>query len=207
MFGRRSHQRFTISAPSEGVLQTLRDVLIERIDRDYLVVMSRHAGIAGEILMLELPQAEGTQLEVVVADSRPIMADGAVRHRLTLNPVRPEVVPPTVPSVTSEATHGPGAALAVLTHRLPVRILNCSSAGCLLDSWVRLEKATIGSLRLEIDGREFVEDIQVVRCQAVQGSSSYHVGVEFLWIVPPREQSLRRTINFAGGAQVQRLGI
>jgi hypothetical protein len=58
-----------------------------------------------------------------------------------------------------------------------------------------MEKATIGSLRIVIDGQEFVDDIQVARCQAVQGSSSYQIGVEFLWIVPPNGQSLRLGIN------------
>jgi hypothetical protein len=88
-----------------------------------------------------------------------------------------------------------GTMLAVLTYRLPVRVVNFSGAGCLLAAAVRLEKATIGSLRLVVDGREFIDDIQVARCQTVEGSSSYQIGVEFLWIVPPNQQSLRRGIN------------
>ena len=200
MFGRRSHQRFTISAHSEGTLQILRDVLVERLDRERLTVISRAAGVAGEILALEFAEADGLRFEVCVTKSRPVVAEGAVRHRVTLqlvhsdSPGQPARFPVDAPSG--------GARLAVLTHRLAVRLLNCSAAGCLLDSSVRLEKATIGSLQLVIEGQQFVDDIQVVRCQTVQGSSSCQVGVEFLWIVPPKRQSLRRGINLGlGGLQ------
>jgi hypothetical protein len=201
MFGRRSHQRFTVANASEGVVQTLRDVIVERIDSEQLVVVSRQAGVAGEILALEMPDAGAPGFEVRVTESRPIVAEGAVRHRLTLQPFHSDgrIQLEALQADSSSA----GTMLAVLTYRLPVHILNYSGAGCLLDASVRMEKATIGSLRLVIDGREFIDDIQVARCQAVQGSSSYQIGVEFLWIVPPNRQSLRRGIN--SGNTYQRL--
>jgi hypothetical protein len=196
MVGRRSHQRFMISAPSEGSLQILHDVLVDRLDRERLTVISRQAGVAGEILTLEFAYADGAQFEMCITESRPIVADGAVRHKLTLQLVHSDS--PSPPDGFPVDAGIAGARLAVLTHRLPVRIVNCSAAGCLLDASVRLEKATIGSLRLVIDGQEFVDDIQVARCQTVQGSSSYHIAVEFLWIDPPKRQSLRRGINLGG---------
>jgi hypothetical protein len=181
MSGRRSHPRFTMSASSEGSLQVLRDVLVEGLDGDKLAVIGRQAGVAGEILALEPAGADGERFDVCVMESRPIVADGALRHRLMLQLVEP------LPLVLGHA-----GTLAVLVQRIPVRVVNCSSAGCLLDANGRLEKATIGSLRLAIEGQEFADDIQVVRCQTVQGSSSYQIGAEFLWIVPPGPASLRR---------------
>ena len=182
MSGRRSHPRFTISASSEGSLQVLRDVLVEGLDGDKLAVIGRQAGVAGEILALEPAEADGERFDVCVMESRPIVADGALRHRLKLQLVE------RLPLALGHA----GTTLAVLAQRIPVRVVNCSSAGCLLDANGRLEKSTIGSLRLAIEGQEFADDIQVVRCQTVQGSSSYQIGAEFLWIVPPGPTSLRR---------------
>jgi hypothetical protein len=72
--------------------------------------------------------------------------------------------------------------LAALARDFQARILNCSSSGCLIETNVPLEVGTVGSLRFVIDGRELVDDVQVVRCQAVEGAGSlYQVGARFLW--------------------------
>jgi hypothetical protein len=195
MFGRRSHQRFTVSSPAEGTLRVLRDVTVERIAHESVVVVTRHPGASGELLELELGEAGGIKVDVMVTDSRPVLADGAVRHRLTLQPVHADSEG-LRGALSDDMTNGT-AVPGVLTLRVPVRMLNCSATGCLLESTVRQEKSTISSLRLRLDGEDFMDDVQVVRCQAVQGSSSYQLGVEFLWIVPPTSQSLRRSITVA----------
>jgi hypothetical protein len=82
--------------------------------------------------------------------------------------------------------------LGVLNREWPVRILNCSSSGCLIESAARVDVGTIGSLTLTIDGRDFVDDVQVVRCLAIEGSAPvYHVGARFLWTSLPRSGSIR----------------
>jgi len=82
--------------------------------------------------------------------------------------------------------------LGVLTREFRVRILNCSSSGCLVETNARLDVGTIGSLRLDIAGAEFVGEVLVVRCQNIEGAGSvYHVGAKFLWIGPPGHRTLR----------------
>ena len=86
--------------------------------------------------------------------------------------------------------------LGVLTREFRVRILNCSSSGCLVETNTRLEVGTIGSLRLAIAGDEFVDDVLVVRCQGIEGAGSvYHVGAKFLWIDPPSHRTLRSAMR------------
>jgi len=90
-----------------------------------------------------------------------------------------------------------GDALGVLTRELPVRVINCSLSGCLIEITVRLEIGTVGSLRVFIDGREFVDPVQVVRCHRIEGGGTrYHVGARFLWIAAPEEGSLRVAVRY-----------
>jgi hypothetical protein len=71
--------------------------------------------------------------------------------------------------------------LAMLVRDFRIRIVNCSPSGCLLETNARLEVGTIGTLRFTVDGRELSDDIQVVRCQPIEGAGSlYHVGAKFL---------------------------
>ena len=97
-----------------------------------------------------------------------------------------------------ESSPTPGNVLAVLTRDVRVRIINCSSSGCLVETGVRLEVGTVGSLRLVLDGDEFTDEVRVVRCQPIEGAGSvHHVGAEFLWTLPPDRQSLRLAMRRA----------
>ena len=85
--------------------------------------------------------------------------------------------------------------VGTLTKELPIRLLNCSVSGCLLEVSAHMEVGTVASLRLWWNNQELVEDVQVVRCQPLEGAGSrHHVGVEFLRTVPLDERSLRSAI-------------
>jgi hypothetical protein len=95
-------------------------------------------------------------------------------------------------SESADRSHQVAGQLGVLTREFRVRVLNCSSSGCLVETNARLDVGTIGSLRLTIGGSEFVDDVLVVRCQNIEGAGSmYHVGAKFLWIDPPSRRTLR----------------
>ena len=85
MSGRRSHPRFMVATPWDGAMRVLRDVVIQRTDRDQLQAVSHVPAIAGEEMTLDLMGAGTTLgLKVRVLDSRPVMVEGAVRHRIRL---------------------------------------------------------------------------------------------------------------------------
>jgi hypothetical protein len=89
-------------------------------------------------------------------------------------------------------------ALAVLGKEASVRVLNCSPSGCLIETHVRLEVGTVGTLRMRLQGDEFVDDVQVVRCQPIEGAGSlFHVGAQFLWTGTPNPKSLRHVMRRA----------
>jgi hypothetical protein len=86
----------------------------------------------------------------------------------------------------------PPGQLAVLARDFQARIVNCSPSGCLLETNSRLEVGTIGTLRLVIDGRELADDVQIVRCQPIEGAGSlYQVGARFVLTAPSQKGTLR----------------
>ncbi|MGH7900016.1 MAG: hypothetical protein ACREQQ_18820 [Candidatus Binatia bacterium] len=67
----------------------LRDVLVvQRAERGEFVAISREPAVVGEALTLDLT-ADDTEvsLPVRVQETRPVIVDGAVRHRLVLEPL------------------------------------------------------------------------------------------------------------------------
>jgi hypothetical protein len=85
--------------------------------------------------------------------------------------------------------------LGVLTRVCQMRVLNCSVTGCLLETNTRIEIGAIASIRVVIEGRELVDDVQIVRCQPIAGSGSvYHIGAQFLWTSKPDARSIRAAL-------------
>jgi hypothetical protein len=82
--------------------------------------------------------------------------------------------------------------IAVLTRVVTVRLLDISGSGCLLEADTRLREGLVGRLRLVVNSVEYVDDVRIVRCTAVEGGQGWRVGVEFLWTTSPGDRSLRR---------------
>ena len=83
MLGRRSYARVSIADGAEGVLRLTRDIgLSERTDGEWIAT-SREAGVLGETVVIGVLD-EGVTLAAKVVESKPIVTDGAVRHRLWL---------------------------------------------------------------------------------------------------------------------------
>lgn len=97
MSGRRRHERFAPAQPWDGAMQVLRDVIVQRDGDAGLVAIGQVPGVVGEQLTLDL--AGGGHIvtcRVQVEESRPVILDGSVRHRIRLEILegqrRPEVV-------------------------------------------------------------------------------------------------------------------
>lgn len=85
MSGRRSHARFAVTPAAEGVVRVPRDIHVQTNGGSDLVVVSPSPGVLGEHLTLELFEAGPSSIvRVQVVESRPVVVDGVVRHRLRL---------------------------------------------------------------------------------------------------------------------------
>jgi hypothetical protein len=90
MSGRRSYSRFNLNPSSHGVLRTLRDVTVQRLPDDELVVMGREPAIVGDIMTLDIVDGDaGPDQRVRVLESVPVVVDGSVRHRLRVRRLSP----------------------------------------------------------------------------------------------------------------------
>jgi hypothetical protein len=86
--------------------------------------------------------------------------------------------------------------LGILARDFEARIVNYSPTGCLLETNSRLEVGTIGTLCFVIDGRERADDVQIVRCQPIEGAGRlFQVGARFLWTAFPGRDSLRVALS------------
>ena len=89
MSGRRSHPRFAVATPWDGSMRVLRDVVVDRVNREELLVISQVPAIADEEMSLDLVGAGTTmELRVRVIESRPVIIEGAVRHRVRLTVIQ-----------------------------------------------------------------------------------------------------------------------
>jgi hypothetical protein len=84
MSGRRSHQRFAVLAPPEGILRVMGDVVVQSVTSEEIVLVSRQPGIPGETVSVRPPDEAETLIRAQVLESQPIVVDGNVRHQLRL---------------------------------------------------------------------------------------------------------------------------
>ena len=97
-----------------------------------------------------------------------------------------------------------GDLVAVLGREVAVRLLDISASGCLLESGSRLMLGATGTLLVNFEGKEYVDDVRIMRCLNCEGSSCvYQVGAEFLWTNTPHEHSLRRIVPRLQAAAVR----
>jgi hypothetical protein len=88
MSGRRRYERFQPAQPWEGHFRVLQDVVVQLEGAGQLVALGHAPGVVGEIVRLDLSGGGRTvSLDVRIGESRPVMVDGCVRHRVSLEPV------------------------------------------------------------------------------------------------------------------------
>ncbi len=83
MLGRRSHARISLESGAEGVLSLARDISVRTSGDGQLVAISRDAAAIGERVRVLLADDEVTVVAEVI-ESKPVIYDGAVRHRLLM---------------------------------------------------------------------------------------------------------------------------
>jgi hypothetical protein len=88
-----------------------------------------------------------------------------------------------------------GQELGALTSDLSVRVLNGSAAGCLVESPRALQVGTVAGLRVNFRGHDYDDPVKVTRCQSIVGAGVFHIGMEFLSMVPPYAGTLRYAIH------------
>jgi hypothetical protein len=94
-----------------------------------------------------------------------------------------------------------------LTRELSVRVINISGSGCLIETQRKLEVGTLGELRLKLGVEDCSDDIELVRCETVEGARSIYrrYAVSFDDAAAPGIDPVRG-LSPRGGARVARAG-
>jgi hypothetical protein len=87
----------------------------------------------------------------------------------------------------------PAPRVGSLVRRLPIRVVNMSAAGCLLESAQPVDTGTVALLALQIGDRRYVDPVRITRSvQRAGGIWVYGLGAEMLTLSPPSAATLRR---------------
>ena len=191
--GRRSFPRFRTFGAWLGQLRISKQVALN-LTEPGLTVISDNPGVVDEDFSLALVYG-GRHVDVKVRDGdEPASARRRPPSRAaTRGARRPERLgrSESVDAMSPGLITGPSV-IAVLGRDVVVRLLEISRSGCLLESSHAMPEGTIAALSIEIEGRQYVDEVRVSRSQLLAGvGERYAVGVEFLWLRLPREQSLR----------------
>ena len=82
MLGRRGHRRYSVFSPPQATLWTSDNVLVQSATSDEVVVVSRHPGVLGELVTVDL---QGQPIRTVrgrVAESQFVVGDGVATYRV-----------------------------------------------------------------------------------------------------------------------------
>jgi hypothetical protein len=101
-----------------------------------------------------------------------------------------------------DALLGASDLVAVLGREVVVRLMDISSAGCLLESNCRLEKGATGLLRVRFEDAEYMDDVESCGAGVGRRQRVLPAGRQFLWTTS-HERSLRRIISKLQGSAVR----
>ena len=87
---------------------------------------------------------------------------------------------------------------------MTVRLIDISSAGCLLETSGRLEKGATGLLRVFCEDGEYMDDIRIVRCQEPKARAACSISApNSSGRTSPHERSLRRIVGKLQGTDIR----
>src|SRR5262245_50581879 len=85
MRDRRAEERVTFMEPTYGVVRGFCDVVLQKSNEIEWIAISRQPAVAGETLILDFDEGGRPQhLAVCVIESRPVILEGDMRHRIRL---------------------------------------------------------------------------------------------------------------------------
>jgi hypothetical protein len=186
----------------DGALRILSDVTVRHMAEGDLVVISDKPRTCGEVLTLELMNGTLVRTHVRVESSMEVVERGTIQHELRLVRLEPIYKGPGLTTAAEnpmvrrfEAGRG-HCDLSTLVEEVPVRVLNCSATGCLLEGGQPVAAGTIAAFKMSMGSETFSEVVKVTRCRATGLPPGIrHLAARFLSITPPYPGSLRQIMR------------
>jgi hypothetical protein len=181
MIERRRVERFHLVDAGVGTLRIVQDVEITQLASRHAVVIAPGPLPAGERLLLEIfgeCHAPPCTVLVRVLDNRVVMDDGSLRRQ-----VRLEMIPRAPRDLGFQGVQisRGQSAIGALIRRVPVRVVEASTAGCVFDSPSVVVEGSVGFVRLRTIHQEHSEAMRVRRTSKTSDRVWQHrMAAEFL---------------------------
>lgn len=186
---RRRTVRFQLAVPLDAYVDLLQPVTVEAAGEGGVTVQSMMPGVRGQSLTVRMSRTDAPAVTFAarVVGSEPQLVDGRLLHRIHLvTPAAPEHG--AVGGCGLRQAHG---ATAAFVRRYPIRVVNLSRGGCLVQLPAALHTGTVATLT-PLDIETAPEPIRVAHLGLRRGGAWSHVaGAEFLPLTPPSSRSLR----------------
>jgi hypothetical protein len=192
MIERRRAERLHLVDPGVGSLRLVQDVEITQIRSHHAVVIAPFPLPQGERLLLEIPVARNATpcaVLVRVVDNRIVMDDGSLRRQVRLQMV--QRAPRDRGFEGVRITRG-RSVMGALIRRVPVRVVETSSAGCVFESPSIVIEGAVGFIQTRTSTHDHSEAVRIRR--TLQTSNSvwhYRMAAEFLTLGPTSPDSFR----------------
>jgi hypothetical protein len=191
---RRRGERNILSQPGMGTVRVTQDVEVTRLDSMEASVITTQTLPVGERVLLEIPDERSAISKARLfrtVKTRFVFKDGRLRREVQLAIIGhtgiPEARPAAEPIRVSTSPM-----IAAISRRVPVRLVEVSTSGCLCDAPTPLEEGSVGFVEVRTPGQQRTEAVRILRTQRVGGTSwPYRMAIEFLTLAPLSPESLR----------------
>jgi hypothetical protein len=191
MIERRHAARVQFVQPGVGSLRLVEDVQIARLGSHHAVVIVPRQLQEGERLLLEIWVAHDAKPYTVlvhIVSNQLVMDEGSLRWQARLKMAQP------APRGGFGGVHvSPNRRLiGALIRRVPVRVVEASTGGCVFESPFAVSEGTVGFVQMRTATRDCSEAVRVRRMSETSDPAwAYRMAAEFLTIGPVSLDSLR----------------
>lgn len=192
---RRRSVRQVLEHPGMGTICVIQDVDITHVDAQESVVIAARTIPRGERLLLAIPDDLGGESHTRlarVANSRMVLRSGALRREVRL--LMTQRAGDTTAPIEHAAwrTEQRGVIRGTVIRRVPVRIVEVSTSGCLWESPSSLDDGTVGWIEIRSARQHHSEAVRIVHTKrSDEAVWPYRTAVEFLTLGPLSPESLR----------------
>jgi PilZ domain-containing protein len=194
MNDRRRGERSILSQPGMGTVRVTQDVEVTRLDSMEASVITTQTLPVGERVLLEIPDERSAISKARLfrtVKTRFVFKDGRLRREVQLAIIGHTGIPePRAATEPIRVSASP--MIAAISRRVPVRLVEVSTSGCLCDAPTPLEEGSVGFVEVRTPGQQRTEAVRILRTQRAGGTSwPYRMAIEFLTLGPLSPESLR----------------
>ena len=191
---RRRGERNILSQPGMGTVRVTQDVEVTRLDSMEASVITTQTLPVGERVLLEIPDERSAISKARLfrtVKTRFVFKDGRLRREVQLAIIGHTGVPEARPAAEPIRV-STSPMIAAISRRVPVRLVEVSTSGCLCDAPTPLEEGSVGFVEVRTPGQQRTEAVRILRTQRAGGTSwPYRMAIEFLTLAPLSPESLR----------------